>query len=172
MPVTTTGPTFQTHIDFSPETRQKLIGVLNQQLASTLDLYTQTKHAHWNVKGLNFFQLHELFDDLSKDAFEYIDTIAERATALGGYALGTIRMAAANSNLPEYPKDAIEGRQHLEALIERWSRYAADNRRALDAAQNEDDQATADIFTDVARSVDKDLWFLDAHLQSATQKAG
>jgi starvation-inducible DNA-binding protein len=172
MPSTTTGLRFQTHIDLPADARQKLIESLNQQLAETLDLYTQTKQAHWNVKGTDFFQLHELFDQLAEDVFGFIDTIAERVTALGGYALGTARMAAQASKLPEYPREAIDGKQHLEALIERWSRYTASNRKALDSAQNEDDQATADIFTDVARAADKDLWFLEAHLQTATQKAG
>jgi starvation-inducible DNA-binding protein len=169
---TTTMPNFQTHIDFPADVRQKLVELLNQQLADTLDLYTQTKQAHWNVKGTGFFQLHELFDQLASDVFGFIDTIAERATALGGYACGTARMAAQTSKLAEYPREAIEGRQHLDALIDRYSRYAAANRKALDAAQDDDDQATADIFTDVARAVDKDLWFLEAHLQSATHKAG
>jgi starvation-inducible DNA-binding protein len=162
---------FQTHIDIAPDVRQRMIAALNQQLAQTLDLYTQTKQAHWNVKGTQFFQLHELFDDLAEDVFEFIDTIAERVTALGGYASGTARMAAADSSLPEYPRDAVDGRQHLEALIERYARYTASNRKALDAAQNEDDAATADIFTDVARAADKALWFLEAHLQAVAQKA-
>lgn len=172
MPATTPTPSFQTHIDIPADARQRLIGVLNQQLAETLDLYTQTKQAHWNIKGSDFFQLHELFDQLATDVFGFVDTIAERVTALGGYACGTARMAAQASKIAEYPREAIDGRQHLDALIERWSRYAANNRKALDAAQNDDDQATADIFTDVARAADKDLWFLEAHLQSATQRAG
>lgn len=172
MPATTTGPTFQTHIDLAPDVRQRLVELLNRQLAATLDLYTQTKHAHWNVKGKDFFQLHELFDQLAANVFEFIDKIAERATALGGYAHGTLRMAAENSHLPEYPKEAIEGRQHLDALVDRFARYTAENRKALDAAQNDDDQATADLFTEIARAVDKDLWFLEAHLQAATHKAG
>jgi starvation-inducible DNA-binding protein len=171
MPTTTQGPVFQTRIDIAPDVRQKLVELLNHRLADTLDLYTQTKQAHWNVKGNDFFQLHELFDQLATDVFPFVDKIAERATALGGYAMGTARMAGANSKLPEYPREAIEGRQHLEALIERWSRYTAENRRSLDAASNEDDQATADLFTEIARVVDKDLWFLEAHVQTATQKA-
>jgi len=172
MPATSTGPVFQTHIDLPADARQRLVELLNRQLAATLDLYTQTKQAHWNVKGTDFFQLHELFDLLATHVFDFIDTIAERVTALGGYAAGTARMAASNSHLPEDPREAIEGRQHLEALIERFARYTAENRKALDAAQNDDDQATADLFTEIARAVDKDLWFLEAHLQSATQKAG
>ncbi len=107
MPITTM-PSFQTHIDFPADVRQKLIELLNQQLADTLDLYTQTKQAHWNVKGTGFFQLHELFDQLASDVFGFIDTIAERVTALGGYACGTARMAAQTSKLAEYPPEAME----------------------------------------------------------------
>jgi starvation-inducible DNA-binding protein len=124
------------------------------------------------VKGTDFYQLHELFDELAEDVFKYIDRIAERTTALGGYAQGTVRMAADKSALPEYPREAIDGRQHVDALIERFSRYAASSRKAIDTAQDEDDMATADLFTDVVRAIDKNLWFLEAHIQTATQKAG
>lgn len=171
MPSVTTTPFFQTRNDLPFEVRQKIVDLLNRQLAQTLDLYTQTKQAHWNVKGPQFFQLHELSDKLAEGLFGFIDVIAERVTALGGYAQGTARMAAANSTLPEYPREAIDGRQDLEALIERFARYAADNRRALDAAQDQGDTATADVFTDVARAADKSLWFLEAHVQAAAQKA-
>jgi len=170
MPSATT-PLFQTRNDLPSEVRQKLVELLNRQLAATLDLYTQTKQAHWNVKGHDFFQLHQLFDQLAGDIFGFIDLIAERAVALGGVAQGAVRLAAANSTLPEYPRDAIDGRQHLEALIERYARFSTDNRRAIDTAQDQDDMATADLFTDVARAVDKDLWFLEAHLQAAVYKA-
>ncbi len=115
---------YQTRIDIAQDKRQKLIEMLNRQLAGTLDLYSQTKQAHWNVKGINFYQIHELFDELAESIFKYIDMIAERATALGGYAMGTARMAAQGSDIPEYPREAIEGQQHLEAMIERWARYA------------------------------------------------
>ncbi len=163
---------FQTRNDLSHEVRHKMIEILNRQLAETFDLYSQTKHAHWNVKGTDFYQLHELFDELAEDVFKFIDLIAERATALGGFAQGTLRMAAANSALPEYPRETFEGRQHVDALIERFSKYAASSRKAIDTAQDEDDMGSADLFTDIVRAIDKDLWFLEAHIQSATQKAG
>src|SRR5512146_2153353 len=95
--------TFPTHIDMPEIDRQPLIELLNERLADAADLYSQVKQAHWNVKGPNFFQLHQLFDQLAAEVFPYIDVIAERATALGGVAMGTARMAAANSTLPEYP---------------------------------------------------------------------
>src|SRR5262245_51051904 len=122
----------KTSIDLDAETRQQAIELLNQQLADTFDLYSQTKQAHWNVKGMHFIQLHELFDKLAAELLEHVDTIAERSTALGGTALGTARMSAAKSRLPEYSEDIFEGRESVEALVERYADLAATTRAAID----------------------------------------
>jgi starvation-inducible DNA-binding protein len=114
---------------------------------------------------MHFYQLHLLFDDLAKEIIEYQDLIAERATTLGGYASGTCRMAANGSTLPEYPKDATDGREHLQALIDRFSQYAATTRRAIDQADELNDRDTSDIFTEISRGIDKNLWFLESHVQ-------
>jgi starvation-inducible DNA-binding protein len=143
-----------------------MIELCNQQLADSFDLYSQTKQAHWNVKGKDFYQLHLLFDSLAAEVLEHVDLIAERATALGGFATGTARMAAANSTLPEYPTDAVDGPEHVRALVERYAAYAASTRRAIDTATEAEDQSTADMFTEVSRETDKSLWFLEAHLQA------
>ena len=138
----------------------------NQRLADTADLYSQIKQAHWNVKGLNFFQLHELFDGLAGEVFPFIDMIAERATTLGGLARGTTRMAAGSSTLPEYPSAAIDGPAHLRALIERYAAYTATIRRAIDQSDGHHDKSTADLFTEISRTVDKQMWFLESHVQA------
>jgi starvation-inducible DNA-binding protein len=98
-----------TRNDLNAELREKIVTLLNQHLADTFDLYSQTKQAHWNVKGPHFFALHELFDKLAAQLAEDVDTIAERATALGGTARGTARQSAAASRVPEYPPDATTG---------------------------------------------------------------
>jgi starvation-inducible DNA-binding protein len=157
---------FATRIDLPKDKREQLVELLNQQLADTLDLYTQTKQAHWNVKGSEFYQLHELFDELAAQVLEYVDLIAERATALGGTALGTARMAAASSRLDEYPLEAVDSLSHVEALADRYASYAATTRAAIDTATECSDQSTADLLTEVSRGIDKSLWFLEAHLQA------
>ncbi|MCK6623587.1 MAG: DNA starvation/stationary phase protection protein Dps [Anaerolineae bacterium] len=162
----TTAKTFKTSIDIAPQTRAKLIDLLNQQLADTTDLYSQTKQAHWNVKGAQFYPLHELFDKLAVELLAYTDLIAERATALGGAALGTVRQAAAASRLPEYPAEAIDSLPTVEALAARYAGLAATTRAAIDTASSAGDQDTADLFTEVSRGLDKALWFLEAHLQA------
>ena len=159
------GKMYETRIDIPKTTRGKLIDLLNQQLADSLDLYTQTKQAHWNVKGSDFIQLHELFDELAGHLLEFVDTIAERATALGGTALGTARMAVGASTLPEFPEDAVDGMDVVGALADRFGAYAASTRRAMDKSDKLGDMDTNDMFIEVSRQVDKDLWFLDAHLQ-------
>ena len=158
--------TFATRNDIPQDVREKAIAQLNQQLADTFDLFSQTKQAHWNLKGMQFHQLHELFDALAEELEEYVDLIAERATALGGTALGTVRMSAAGSRLPEYPLDAVECRQHVEALAVRFASLAKSSRAAIDSASDFGDANTADLFTEVSRGLDKQLWFLEAHLQT------
>jgi starvation-inducible DNA-binding protein len=157
--------TFSTHIDIPASTRNQLVGLVNQQLADTFDLKSQVKQAHWNVKGPQFIALHELFDDLAENLEAHIDTIAERAVILGGQALGTARMAAHASRLPDYPADVADGLDHVACLVDRYANVAASTRKAIDNASELGDADTADLFTVVSRDLDKYLWFLEAHIQ-------
>ena len=120
---------FKTRIELPVDRRKKLIALLNQHVADTFDLYGQAKQAHWNVKGPQFYQLHELFDELADQVRNYVDLIAERATALGGTALGTVRMSAEASRLDEYPRNATDGLQHVEAQLGERARELNDHAR-------------------------------------------
>ncbi|NEQ42643.1 MAG: DNA starvation/stationary phase protection protein Dps [Leptolyngbya sp. SIOISBB] len=169
MVTTSTKPTarfYPTRNDLSASVREQVVTLLNQSLAATLDLKTQTKQAHWNVKGKDFYQLHELFDEMAGELEEYVDMVAERVTALGGTALGTARMAADQSVLSEYPIDAISGEDHITALADRYGVYAEHVRAAIDTTDELGDADTADLYTEVSRTIDKRLWFLEAHLIS------
>lgn len=157
--------TFDTRIDLAAGVREQMIALLNRQLADTFDLYGQLKQAHWNVKGPQFFPLHELYDKLAEEVNGYVDLIAERATALGGMAMGTVRMAASASRLPEYPPDAVASLASVEAVADRVAALAATTRAGIDTATESGDADTADLLTEVSRGLDKALWFLEAHLQ-------
>jgi len=156
--------TSPTRIDIKSKLRESMTALLNQQLADTLDLYTQVKQAHWNVKGPNFIALHELFDKLAEDLEDPVDDIAERVTALGGIARGTARIAAQISRLAEFPHDRCEGLKAVALLADRYADLGASTRAAIDTAGKEGDADTADLFTGVSRGLDKALWFLEAHL--------
>ncbi len=156
---------FPTRIDIPADARTKLIAILNQHLADSTDLFTQVKHAHWNVKGPTFIALHKLFDEFAGDLVEAIDETAERATALGGVANGTVRAAAAASRLPEFPADTSGANAVVTALAERYAALAKTAREAIDATDKLGDKGTADLFTGQSRDLDQALWFLEAHLQ-------
>lgn len=158
--------TFSTRIDIRAEAREKLIALLNQQLADTFDLYSQAKYAHWNVKGMQFYALHLLFDTLAESVEDHVDMIAERVTALGGTATGTARMSAATSSLSEFPVERITGPECVAALADRFGVYGATTRAAIDTATELGDADTADLFTEISRAIDKHLYFLEAHLQA------
>lgn len=164
-----TQPMYPTRIDLATDTRIQVSSILNHALASTLDLKTQVKQAHWNVKGMDFYQLHELFDEMASELEEFVDMIAERVTALGGLAMGTARIAANESILPEYPLDILEGKAHVVALADRYAPYAKLVRDAIDQTDELGDADTADLFTEVSRAIDKRLWFLEAHLQTTVE---
>lgn len=154
----------KTQNDLPEKTRAAVVALLNARLADAADLKSQVKQAHWNVKGQNFIALHELFDDLAGRLEEQIDDLAERAVQLGGTATGTVRMAAAASTLPEFPTDIRDGIAHVQALVDRYAIYGKASRAAIDSSDQAGDADTADLFTGISRAVDKDLWFLEAHL--------
>ena len=157
---------YATRIDIAEDARIELVGIVNQQLADTIDLHLQTKQAHWNVKGENFYALHTFFDDLAESIEAFVDELGERATALGGVALGTARMAAKYSTLPEGDTSIVSSADCLNALIERYAAYAASTRVAIERASELGDPTTEDLFTEISRVVDKDLYFLESHVQS------
>ena len=157
--------TFKTQIDLPEETREQVIAILNQQLADTFDLFSQAKQAHWNVKGMDFIQLHKLFDEVAEPLLAYADMIAERITALAGLARGTVHMAAASSTLADYPTDIVDGEAFLEVLIDRFASYAASTRQAIDDTEELGDMGSSDLFTEIVRGVDKHLYFLEAHVR-------
>jgi starvation-inducible DNA-binding protein len=157
--------TFATSVDIPASDLAKLIRVLNQHLADAADLWSQAKQAHWNVKGPDFWQLHKLFDEVAGEAAEWADLCAERVTALGGFATGTVRMAAASSSLPEFPSDITDSMDYVRAVAARLASFSNSARQAIDATDKLGDANTADLFTEISRCADKYLYFLEAHLQ-------
>ena len=155
-----------TKIDLSKDKREKLIEILNTRLADAADLKSQAKQAHWNVKGMSFIALHELFDQVATNVEGYVDMIAERVTTLGGTAMGTVRVAAEKSTLAQYPLEITDGADHVDALSTALADFGKKVRANIDEADELGDMNTADLFTEISRGIDKDLWFVEAHIQS------
>jgi len=144
-------------------TRARVEVILNQSLADLNDLYSQTKQAHWNVRGPHFYSLHKLFDDLADSVEAHIDPLAERIVALGGVANGTVRQAAARSALTEFPTERGEGLAYVTALVERFAQCGAAARKGIEDTAAIGDADTADMLTGLSQDLDKSLWMLEAH---------
>ncbi len=163
------GATYQTLNDLPESARAQVIDLLNERLADAIDLQTQAKQAHWNVKGPQFIALHKLFDDIDEAVEGYVDLLAERVVQLGGIAEGTARVAAERSELPEYPLTISTGEEHVWALANALASLGERVRRAIDETDDLGDRDSADICTEISRGVDKWLWFVEAHAEGAVK---
>jgi starvation-inducible DNA-binding protein len=167
------GRLFATKNNIPAEARAQIADLLNRRLADCIDLQTQCKQAHWNVKGPSFIGLHKLFDDINTDVEEYVDLLAERVVQLGGVAEGTARCAAERSTLREYPLDISSGLDHVDALSTTLASFGRVCREGIDQLNELGDADGADILTEISRGTDKWLWFVEAHQQeSAEQHSG
>jgi starvation-inducible DNA-binding protein len=147
-------------------TRIEIASLLQARLADSIDLMMQAKQAHWNLKGPHFFSLHGVFDKVYTDAGEYVDLIGERIVQLGGLAQGTIRVAAKESCMPEYPLDISSGHKHVAELAHAIAFYGEMIRKGIVLAAELGDAVTAELFTQVSRGNDTNLWFVEAHEQA------
>jgi len=157
---------YATKNDLPEKARVEVIGLLNQRLAEAIDLQTQCKQAHWNVKGPAFIALHKLFDDVNEDVEEYVDLIAERVVQLGGIAEGTVGAVEERSTLPDYPLALSNGGEHVAALSDALAAFGRTMRIGIEEMNELEDAGSADTLTEISRGVDKWLWFVEAHQQS------
>ena len=154
---------YVSHLD--DNVRASMIDVLNARLADSTDLQVAVKQAHWNVKGTGFIGFHELLDMVADHMREHSDLMAERAVILGGYAKGTIQVAVENTTLQPYPVELEDIPSHAREIRDRLMAFGAKVREAIEAAGEAGDEDTADLFTEVSRTVDKDAWFVGAHAE-------
>lgn len=163
-----TATPFSTRQPLPADTRKTSVQALNQTLADLSDLYSQTKQAHWNVKGINFIALHKLFDEVAEVLEPLIDTVAERVVGLGGLAKGTVRMTAAASQLPELSKE-FDFEEVLRELADRLAMASKSVYKYIESTDKAGDRVTSDLYTDIAAALDKALYFIEVHLQTRTR---
>lgn len=165
-PVANSTP-FTTRHPLSATTRKAVAALLNQSLADLSDLYSQVKQAHWNAKGSNFIALHKLFDALAATIEPHVDTVAERAVTLGAVAKGTLIEAVSRSQLPELSRE-FDSTEVLVELADRFAKASGSAYAAIEASAKAGDPVSADLQTAIAATLDKGLYFLEAHLQDRT----
>jgi len=150
----------------SEDTRIKIEETLNARLADGLDLHSQIKVAHWNIKGPQFAALHPLFETFAVGLAAHNDAIAERAVTLGGKAYGTARHVASKSKLPEYPQETTRDMDHVKLLAERIEKYLEGTRESRTLGEKLGDTDSVDLLTGIITEFEKHAWFLRASLDS------
>lgn len=153
----------QTRNTLSENIRNRSIELLNKHLAAAIDLHAQVKQAHWNVRGANFIAVHELFDKVAGAVEDYSDTIAERAAALGGTAHGTIQVAVKHSFLVPYSLGIADAKDHIFEVSGALAAFGQSARQAIDESAGFGDADTADVFTEISRGIDHQLWLVESH---------
>jgi len=148
------------------EVRVPVIKQLNKTLADTLLLRTQVEFAHWNVKGMQFIGLHELFEDIAEGLAIQADRVAERITALGGQAMGNVEAILQFARIPPLRTNVVDGAEFVDLLIERLSIHDAYIHEDMEFANEYGDLDTTDLLNDISREVTQDLWFLESHFQT------
>jgi len=157
---------FSSPSPLSEKARTQIAETLNARLADGLDLHSQIKVAHWNIKGPHFAALHPLFETFAVSLANHNDTIAERAVTLGAKAYGTARHVAKASKLPDYPQGTTRDVDHVRLLVQRFEGYLAGLRESRAVAEQHADTDTEDMLTLVITEFEKNAWFLRASLET------
>jgi starvation-inducible DNA-binding protein len=145
--------------------RSRSVALLNRHLATAIDLHAQVKQAHWNVRGPTFIAIHELFDKVADAVEEYSDKVAERAGTLGGTAEGTVQTATERSFLEPYQLGVADAEAHIAAVTAALASFGESVRNAIGESDEFGDLDTADVFTEVSRGIDQQLWLVESHRQ-------
>jgi starvation-inducible DNA-binding protein len=150
----------------SEQARQKVSETLNARLVDGLDLHSQIKVAHWNIKGPQFAALHPLFEEFAIGLATHNDNVAERAVTLGARVYGTVRHVAAKSRLPEYPQETAKDVEHVKHLADRFDTYLDGLRESRTLVEDLGDTDSVDLLTGIITDFEKHGWFLKASLES------
>lgn len=161
---------FSTKTPYSPESRSKIVEILNQRVANLLVLYSQAKNAHWNCKGVLFYELHLLFDRVAGELLAPIDTLAERLASMGGVVNGTVHQAALNSTLPVQPP-IVSGVTYVFDLIDKIAQEYAEVIASTEVLLELKDNSTANMLSSIEETLGTHLYLLESTIQIISKKA-
>ena len=137
--------------------------ILDAQVANFSVLFMKLHHYHWYVKGENFFTLHVKFEELYTEAALHLDVIAERMLSLGKLPTATLKEQLALSSIKEASGEE-SSQEMVKALADDFDTVCNELTEGITAAEDKDDQPTADMFIAIRTSLEKHRWMLEAYL--------
>ncbi len=153
----------QTASALSTDAKTAIVGALNQSVAETAVATMLAQNFHWNVTGMGFGPLHELFQKIYEDHFVAQDDLAERVKALDAHAEGTLAGMLARSKVKEYDGHATD-KEMIKAMLVAQETLAATLAGAGEIAADLGDTLTEDLCIVRGQAHEKFAWFLRAHL--------
>lgn len=151
-------------------TGHRIADALQERLYGLNDLALIIKHAHWNVTGPQFIAVHEMLDTLTDEVRDFVDEMAERIAALGVAPNGLAGALVANRKTPEYPLGRANAQEHLR-IIDKFYTFNIESHRAALAQYGELDPMSEDLLVAQTRALEKQQWFLRAHLDQGNGQA-
>jgi len=141
----------------------QVVKILNEQLSDWSLLFVKLHNYHWNVKGSDFFTLHEKFELLYNEAALHIDEIAERVLALGAVPAGSFKEYLALSTLEEATGKETS-REMVEQVVADFKVIVANAKNGIDVAGEAGDDTTVDLLTQIHVALEKHIWLFTAFL--------
>lgn len=146
--------------------REAVVDILNARLSDNVTLYVKTRKYHWNVRGIEFAQLHEFFEKQYDQLEESMDEIAERVRQVGGIAFGTMEEFLQATALKEQPGVNPDAYGMIGDLLHDHETVIKQLRKDVDATADEHhDLGTSDFLTGLMEAHEKMAWMLRAHLE-------
>lgn len=153
------------NIGLSSDVRQKIASILNKLLADEFVLYTKTLKFHWNVQGIVFHDFHQAFKEQYEKLFDFVDSIAERARALGAPALGSLQDFSTYKRLKETNSKNLSAIAMVKELLADHEAIIRTIRQDVDETARLGDQGTSNFLQDVLVKHEKIAWMLRATAQ-------
>jgi starvation-inducible DNA-binding protein len=153
----------QTAVALSTDARAAIVDALNQSVAETAVTTMLAQNFHWNVTGMAFGPLHELFQQIYEDHFTAQDDLAERIKAIQGHAEGTLAGMLERSKVREHDGHASD-KEMIKALLEAQETLASTLAGCGALAAEHGDTLTEDLCIARGQTHEKFAWFLRSHL--------
>jgi len=137
--------------------------LMNQQLANWTLLYTKLHNYHWYVKGPNFFTLHIKFEEFYTEASTYIDDTAERLLTIGGKPVATLKEVLEVATISE-ANGTEKADEMVQIILEDFTTLCRDIDEITVAAEEANDEETADLYLGIKATLEKHIWMLQSYL--------
>jgi starvation-inducible DNA-binding protein len=149
------------YLGLNTELTEKTSNALNRLLANYHLYYQKLRSFHWTIKGENFFELHEKFEDLYNQAKVEIDDIAERILTLRRRPISRMSDYLEMSDIAEQ-EGKYNDREMVEAILKDHTILIKYMRKAIEVAGEAKDEGTIDLIGASLRNLEQQSWMLDA----------